>query len=235
MLQEHKLAATGIIDPATARKLGEIAGVQVLVTGTLTPFGDAVRWTMKALDTATAQIFAVATTEIPRTKGIEDLLSRGLSSGEDSANASKPLLAARSKIPMERSALGTASFQPRESHQFSFALIACKQISEVLTCSLQITNRGQDRQLSLATRWQNAKTRAIDALGHEVVADSVSIGTDTDKNTVHDTLTSGVPMLAEMRFSFVPFRMTSISLLEITCLDAHSEAFGVQFRDVSVD
>src|SRR5271154_2443233 len=28
ILQEHKLASTGIIDPQTARKLGEIAGVQ---------------------------------------------------------------------------------------------------------------------------------------------------------------------------------------------------------------
>jgi curli biogenesis system outer membrane secretion channel CsgG len=37
LLQEHKLAATGIIDPQTARKVGEIAGVQALVAGTVTP------------------------------------------------------------------------------------------------------------------------------------------------------------------------------------------------------
>ena len=32
ILQEHKLATTGLIDPATARKLGQIAGVETLVT-----------------------------------------------------------------------------------------------------------------------------------------------------------------------------------------------------------
>src|ERR1700733_16261592 len=38
LLQEHKLATTGLIDPATARELGRLAGVETLVTGTLTPF-----------------------------------------------------------------------------------------------------------------------------------------------------------------------------------------------------
>ncbi len=43
IIKEHKLSETGIIDPQTARKLGKIAGVDALVTGTLTPFGDSVR------------------------------------------------------------------------------------------------------------------------------------------------------------------------------------------------
>jgi len=78
LLQEHKLAATGLIDPATARKLGEIAGMQILVTGTLTPFGDTARCSIKALDTGTARIMGAATAEIPRTKAIEDMLNRGV-------------------------------------------------------------------------------------------------------------------------------------------------------------
>jgi curli biogenesis system outer membrane secretion channel CsgG len=50
IIKENKLAATGLIDPATASKLGKIAGVDALVTGTLTPFGDNVRLTVKVLD-----------------------------------------------------------------------------------------------------------------------------------------------------------------------------------------
>ena len=34
ILQENRLAATGIIDPSTARKLGQLAGIESLVTGT---------------------------------------------------------------------------------------------------------------------------------------------------------------------------------------------------------
>jgi hypothetical protein len=37
-----KLASSGIIDPATARKLGEVAGVDCLVSGSLTLLGDSV-------------------------------------------------------------------------------------------------------------------------------------------------------------------------------------------------
>jgi TolB-like protein len=236
LLQEHKLAATGIIDPATARKLGEIAGVQILVTGTITPFGDAVRCAVKALDTETAEIFAVGTAEIPRTRGIEDLLSRGLSS--DAGAVSSPSLAVHS-TPGESSPHGAASFQWRESHQFSFALIACKLRGELLTCSLQITNQGKDRQLGLATSWGNLKTRVISELGNEFVAERMQLGSETNK-VVHDTTSSGVPMIAETRFSSVPPRLSSISLLEITCLDYDAfgvarETFSIQFRDVPVN
>src|SRR6185436_13560066 len=78
LVQENKLSATGLIDPATAKKLGQIAGVDALVTGTLTPFGDTVRLTLKVLDTATARIVAATTAEIPKTKAIEELLARSL-------------------------------------------------------------------------------------------------------------------------------------------------------------
>src|SRR5712692_2319135 len=70
ILQEHKLATTGLIDPQTARKLGQIAGVDALVTGTITPFGDSVRLSVKALDTTTAKTIAASTIDVPKTKTI---------------------------------------------------------------------------------------------------------------------------------------------------------------------
>src|SRR5712664_1113351 len=68
ILQEHKLATTGLIDPQTARKLGQIAGVDALVTGTITAFGDSVRLSAKVLDTSTAKIIAASTADVPKTK-----------------------------------------------------------------------------------------------------------------------------------------------------------------------
>ena len=78
ILKEHKLSASGIIDPTTARKLGKIAGVQALITGTVTPFGDNVRVTVKILDTETAKIIGASTANIAKTKAIEELLARGI-------------------------------------------------------------------------------------------------------------------------------------------------------------
>ncbi len=61
LLQEHKLATTGLIDPATVRKLGQIAGVETIVTGTMTPFEEYVHLTLKVIDTETAKLVAAAT------------------------------------------------------------------------------------------------------------------------------------------------------------------------------
>jgi TolB-like protein len=78
LLQEHKLASSGIIDPATARKLGEIAGVEALVTGTITPLGDSVRLVVKVLDTNTARILAASSVELAKTRTIEELMARDI-------------------------------------------------------------------------------------------------------------------------------------------------------------
>src|SRR5689334_739782 len=37
VLAEHKLTATGLIDPENAKKLGQFAGVDALILGTITP------------------------------------------------------------------------------------------------------------------------------------------------------------------------------------------------------
>lgn len=78
ILKEQKLAVTDIMDPSTARKLGQIAGADALITGTITPFGESVRVTVKILDTATAKIVGASSGDIAKTKAIEELLSRGI-------------------------------------------------------------------------------------------------------------------------------------------------------------
>jgi TolB-like protein len=78
LLKEHQLALTGLIDPNTARKLGEIAGVHALITGTITPFGDSIRLAVKVLDTATAKVIGASRGDIAKTKAIEELLAKGI-------------------------------------------------------------------------------------------------------------------------------------------------------------
>lgn len=88
LLQEHKLSTTGLIDPATARKLGQIVGVEALITGTITPFGESVRLSVKILDTNTAKLIGANTGDIPKTKAIEELLAQGVDFGSSPGSAS---------------------------------------------------------------------------------------------------------------------------------------------------
>jgi len=76
LMQEHRLGASGVIDPVTARKLGQIAGVQALVTGSITPFADNVRVVVKVLDAETAQIVAATSIDITKNRTIEELLKQ---------------------------------------------------------------------------------------------------------------------------------------------------------------
>lgn len=74
LLREHKLTVTGLIDPKTTKEFGRISGVDVLVTGTITPLGNTVRITLKAIDTQTATILGSTTVSMQRSTGIDRLL-----------------------------------------------------------------------------------------------------------------------------------------------------------------
>ena len=78
IIKENKLSATGLTDPTTARKLGKIVGVQALITGTLTPFGENVRLAIKVLDTSTAEIINAKRGNIAKIQRIEELLAKGI-------------------------------------------------------------------------------------------------------------------------------------------------------------
>lgn len=78
LMQENRLAATGVIDPLTAQRLGQIAGVEMLVTGSIANFADSVRVVVKVLDTRTARVLAATSVDMAKTKTISDLESIGV-------------------------------------------------------------------------------------------------------------------------------------------------------------
>ncbi|MDQ7838693.1 MAG: FlgO family outer membrane protein [Thermodesulfobacteriota bacterium] len=82
ILAEHKLSISGLIDPNTVKKLGQIAEVDAIITGSITPFGDSIRATVKVIATDTAKMIGAAKGDIDKTKAIEELLARGIETGQ---------------------------------------------------------------------------------------------------------------------------------------------------------
>ncbi len=80
IIKENKLSATGLIDSATIKRLGKIVGVDALVTGTLTPFGDNMHLAVNILDKETAEIIDAITGDIAKTKAIDEMLGNEMSS-----------------------------------------------------------------------------------------------------------------------------------------------------------
>jgi TolB-like protein len=142
ILAEHKLSATGIIDPQTARKLGQIAGVDALITGSITPFGDSVRLSVKILDTSTARIIGTSSGDVAKTKAIEELLAKGVETG---ANVTGSMQTVSS--PVEPKAMAKV-----EIGDFTFEGKQCNLSGRQVICDVAVTNNApQIKRLAIYT------------------------------------------------------------------------------------
>jgi len=148
ILQEHKLASTGLIDPQTARQLGRIAGVDALVTGTITPLGDSVRLSVKVLDTTTARMVAASTADVPKTKAIEELLGREIGAPQPTSGASTPSM-------RESGSTQAGTITSVEASDLLIVLKSCRRSGRALSCVGSITNKAEKpRQIVLD--WNNS-------------------------------------------------------------------------------
>jgi len=80
IINEHKLSVSAFFDPKAVENFGKISGVDAIIIGAVTPFGDSVRVSAKVIATDTATIIAASTGNIARTAAINDLLARGIES-----------------------------------------------------------------------------------------------------------------------------------------------------------
>ncbi len=87
ILEEQKLSMSGLVDPRTIKKVGKLAGTDIIITGTITPFGDSIRVACKAIDTETGKVIGSARGDIAKTATIADLLKLGVSDSAKGAVA----------------------------------------------------------------------------------------------------------------------------------------------------
>ena len=168
IMAEHKLASTGIIDPQTARKLGKIAGVEALITGTITPFGDSIRLSVKVLDTETAKMISASTGNIAKTDAIEELLARGIEMPARGAGRPRAISSARPSV-------GKAI----EVEGFIFRPVSCKRRGGKLICTVSFfNNSNEERKLNV---YERDKSYLVDNVGQRYPS-KVKIGSKTAHN-----------------------------------------------------
>ncbi|WP_339708528.1 FlgO family outer membrane protein [uncultured Kriegella sp.] len=81
LLKEHQSNAEGYIDENTAKELGKIIAVDVIITGTYTVLNSIVKVRAKALDSETASQFAANMGNLPLNENISSYLGIGLNGG----------------------------------------------------------------------------------------------------------------------------------------------------------
>jgi TolB-like protein len=196
LLQEHKLTSTGIIDPMTARKLGQMAGVDCLVTGSLTPLGDSVRISIKVVDVATAHVIAMLPIDVPKTEAIVTLLNKGIAgaaSPEDNAGGGGG---------------GSAPSAPRSTpvtttvSGFKFDLTSCRRNAGRIACDLRVTNLGDDADVAIYVNpTADGQTRAFDGTGIvRHVTDGRLAGAPAQDGVIRARLISNIPTVMSLSF-----------------------------------
>lgn len=219
LLKEHKLSETGVIDPSTAKKLGQIAGVDALVTGTTTDLRDIVRLSVKILVTDTAKIIGASSCDIVKTKAIEELLVRDV--GEREPSELSPKTVRKVKIK-----------------DYTFELRQAKIEGDTVNCNILITNNAaEDRTLyMLITSYSFSPpvSFVVDNLGNKYGVTEILLGTQSSRlsNSVGQLLVSGVTTNARV-FSKISPGAKKIALLEIVGgRERYGGEFKVQFRDI---
>jgi len=126
ILAEHKLYISGIVDQKTVQKLGQIAGVDAIVTGSIIPFENSVRVVCKVIATDTARVISAAKGDIAKTKAIEKLLAKGITT-------TLPMTSLQQDKPK--------ALIKEEVRDFIFEAKECKNLGGIVTCVISITNR----------------------------------------------------------------------------------------------
>jgi hypothetical protein len=205
---------SGLVDPNTVKQLSKIAGVDAIVTGTVTPFGDSIRVSVKVIATDTAKIITASNGDIPKTKAIEDLIERGIETAITSTPTTpKPSVKAQ---------------YIAEAQGFLFELQGCKLSGGNVQCKLLVTNNEKvDRELQIYTDY----TRIFDNFGNVYGADTVQLGNKKSGWYVELKLVSGIPTKSILDFSNVSPEATSIAALEIGVY-SEGKRFTAKFRNI---
>jgi len=226
ILQEHKLAANGLIDPETAMKLGEITGVQALVTGSIVPLGDNVWLSVKVLDPATAAMIAAASTQVPKTQAVADLLGRGIGSKSES-------LARLTTTPGPSSAgAGPAPVVSVRERDVLFVVRKCaRNGGGELTCVGAVTDEAE-QAINLYLDYDHSGY-ILDNLGNQYSQGGVTLGASGGQQE----LEPGLPMNFSVSVENVVGTATSVSIVLPGFYDGERISrtnFTVTFRHIPI-
>lgn len=242
LLREHKLTASGLLNRITARKLGQISGVEALVTGSLTDFGgDEVRISVKVLDMSTAKVIGAKQANIAQSSTIRSLLAQGIAAnevakaGESGERASSPGSTVPATTTRQDASPPSEGPQLSESNDFVFELQGCQRSGQRIECHLRIANQGPDRALYIF-----GSSRIFDNRGNQYgpfrgeIANATEELNSSGYRSIGQTLIHNVPVHASLAFAGFSPEASNIPSFYLVGKDDDGNRFRVDFRNVPV-
>jgi TolB-like protein len=220
VLGEIKLGQTGVIDPETAKKVGKVAGVDAIVTGSITDLQSYVALNCRLIDAQTGHVFAAAQTKIVKDDDVRKIMGAALSGASVDGGqppAPRPEPAPRPKPALQQQRVGNLLFE----------LKGCSLSGKLVQCEFLVTNSGEDVNASLYA----SESRLFDGEGNEYHAEEAILGGSKSafgRLPAGTRLVSDTPVKAKLSFDGIPPETQRATLLELL-VDSRTT---VQFRNV---
>ena len=226
VLEEQQLGMTGYIDQETAISIGQILGVDAIITGSITDLGNNVKINARLISTETGSVFAVASIQVFKDSTIKLLMGESIatSGNPNSTSSQKP----------QQSGLKT----PVVNHGIQFILKECFFTNGFVSVILEITNLDFDKQISLYDRSKNAYARIIDDKGREFRSPQQFLGTHKQGwNGIENvTMVQDVGTQYTLKFPNVKSKPTIVKRLDMLLyIPDLQNSFTISFRDIPVE
>ena len=235
ILHEHQLKSEGLLDPETTRELGKLAGVDIVVTGSLTDVGDSIRVLAKALSTDSARIVAASSETLAKTPQIATLLSAETSSSGNTADSATAPQPANESGPQKASTLSPTT---RMEHGVRIQLDRCERHSSQVICPFTAEALDKDKDFGMVACNRNVPPNSIvDGKGIFQEALWFAIGSSRTRegeicDHVSTTLVQNVPVEGEIAFGAVAPEVDRIALLTLVFGFDNGDNFTLKFRNV---
>jgi curli biogenesis system outer membrane secretion channel CsgG len=232
VMAELKLGASGLVAPDEAKQIGKLAGVDAIVTGTVTDFPSSVAVNCRLIDAQTGRVFGVAQTRIVKDDDVRAVLGKALgrtgssSSPDDTPSAPAPH---RADDQMQTSV-----------HGFLFSLPPCQRAGPQVSCAFKVENGAEDRGFTC----YEERTKAVDANGKEYAPASFRLGDKGVGLADARVFYNGTALDGRLLFENVSRDVRQFSILEIQCENqprgtywgvvGGTNTFGVTFRNVTI-
>lgn len=199
LFDQIKLLSEGLLDPETGRKLGKIAGTEVLVFGTVMSSSMTIRVDARAIDLQTANMIVGKSTNLARMGLLSKLANESaedepeMASESEEDGSTKPAASQKSTKKSPRSPVRSG----RDQWMF-FELDGCSSSGNALTCSVTITSeRDQWFSLSFDSR---AWTEEGEEFGPSEGMIANSRGSASQRSCIVKEALKNVPMRVSLTF-----------------------------------
>jgi len=226
VLEEQELGMTGYIDQKTAISIGQILGVDAIITGSITDLGKNVKINARLISTETGSVFAVASVTVLKDSTIKLLMGQGISkSGGNKDNTSVTTAPSSLKNPVV-------------NHGIQFVLKECFFTNGSVSTIFEVTNLDMDKNISLWDRAEKNYIRMIDDQGREFKSREQFLGTHKKGwNGIEDVmLVQDVGTQYTVKFSNVKTKPETIKRVDLLLsIPELQNYFTITFRDIPVE